>query len=345
MRLVMLTKRQELIMSIIIADYTRTAAPVASESMARNHVLGVSAATIRNDVAVLEENGYVAHPHSSAGSVPLDKAYRFHVESLEPFIDDALPHSVRTAAKRRLEDIAQNLDEWATVSAVVLSELVGNMAIATFPKARESRVRHLDVVYMQDVLAMLIVVLEQARLHRQLIRLPRPMEMRELEECTARLRSYVKGLSHREIESQVMDLTPLEEEVVGATVLMLQDEDRAVYRDHYVDGIRNLLSQPEFAGNERARRIVEGIEDGSLAETILAETPEGGVLKVMIGHENPNDVLSPLSVVVCQYGMPHHGVGAVGVVGPTRMEYPKTMAGVKFMSSAMNDLLESVYMA
>ncbi len=339
----MLTERQELILKIIIADYTRTATPIASEAVARSHGLNVSSATVRNDVAALREQGYLAHPHTSAGSVPLDKAYRFFVESVEPVTDTAIPQSARDAAQSRLQNILQNLDEWANVSAAILSELVGNMAIATFPKARETRVRHVDLVPIQDLLVMLIVVLEQARLHRQLIRLPQPMKAFELEESTARLRSYLMGHNQHEIESQQLPLTPLEEELVEATVTVLQEEEKAAYHDHYVDGIRKLLSQPEFAENERARAIVEGVEDGSLAQTILAETPDEGVLRVIIGHEHPDDTLSPLSVVVCQYGMPHRAVGALGVVGPTRMEYIRTIAGVRFLSSAMSELLESVY--
>ena len=339
----MLTKRQELILNIIVADYTRTATPIASEAVARSEGLDVSSATVRNDVAALREQGYLANPHTSAGSVPLDKAYRFFVESIEPVTDTAIPQSARESARRQLQNILQNLDEWANVSAAVLSGLVGNMAIATFPKARETRVRYIDLVPIQDLLVMLIVVLEQARLHRQLIRLPHPMEAYEIEESTARLRSYMLGHNQREIESQQVPLTPLEEELVEATVTVLQEEERASYHDHYVDGMRNLLSQPEFAENERARAIVEGVEDGSLAQTILAETPEGGVLRVIIGHEHPDDALSPLSVVVCQYGMPHRAVGALGVVGPTRMEYIRTIAGVRFLSAAMSELLESVY--
>lgn len=339
----MLTERQELILKIIVADYTRTATPIASEAVARSEGLDVSSATVRNDVAALREQGYLANPHTSAGSVPLDKAYRFFVESIEPVTDAAIPHSARESARRQLQSILQNLDEWANVSAAALSGLVGNMAIATFPKARETRVRYIDLVPIQDLLVMLIVVLEQARLHRQLIRLPHPMDAYEIEESTARLRSYMLGHNQREIESQQVPLTPLEEELVEATVTVLQEEERVAYHDHYVDGMRNLLSQPEFAENERARAIVEGVEDGSLAQTILAETPEGGVLRVIIGHEHPDDALSPLSVVVCQYGMPHRAVGALGVVGPTRMEYIRTIAGVRFLSAAMSELLESVY--
>ena len=339
----MLTERQELILKIIVADYTRTATPIASDAVARSQGLSVSSATVRNDVAVLKEQGYLANPHTSAGSVPLDKAYRFFVESIEPVTDSAIPQNARDRAQVRLQNILQNLDEWANVSAAVLAGLVGNMAIATFPKSRETRVRYLDLVPMQDLLVMLIVVLEQARLHRQLIRLPQPMDAYELEESTARLRSYLMGHNQREIASQQLPLTPLEEELVEATVTVLQEEEKAAYHDHYVDGMRNLLSQPEFAENERARSIVEGVEDGSLAQTILSETPEGGVVRVIIGHEHPDDALSPLSVVVCQYGLPHRAVGALGVVGPTRMEYIRTIAGVRFLSSAMSELLESVY--
>ena len=341
----MLTLRQELILRVIVDDYTRAAAPVASEAIARSRGLGVSSATIRNDVSVLEDGGYIARPHSSAGSVPLDKAYRLYVESLQPQADADIPPAARAAAKTRIEEIAQNPDDWANISASALSALVGNLAIATVPKARESRVRHLDLVRLQEALVMLILVMEQARLRRQLIRLPHPVRDGELEESTARLRSYLTGHSHQEIESQDMRLSPIEEELVGAAVTALQEEDKAAYQRHYVDGLRNLLSQPEFAENERARAVVEGVEDGSLAQTILAETPDGGVVKVIIGQENPDDVLFPMSVVVCQYGAPHRAVGAVGVVGPTRMQYSKTIASVQFISAEMNDLLEAVHMA
>ena len=341
----MLTKRQELILKIIVAGYTHTAQPVASEAVARSSELSVSSATVRNDVAVLKDMGYLANPHTSAGSVPLDKAYRFFVESIEPVTASTLPQSARERAQERLQRILHNLDEWANVSAAVLSGLAGNLAIATFPKSHETRVRHIDLVRIEDLIVMLIVALEQARLHRQLIRLPHPLAVGELEESAARLRSYLMGHDQHEIGALDMQLTPLEEELVGATVAALQEEERAAYRDHYVDGIRNLLSQPEFAENERARAIVEGVEDGSLAQTILSETPESGVVRVIIGHEYPDDALAPLSVVVCQYGLPQRAVGALGVVGPTRMEYTRTIAGVRFVSAAMNELLENVYVA
>lgn len=340
----MLTKRRELILKFIVEDYIRTAQPVASEAIVRSHDLAVSSATVRNEVAELEEDGYITRPHTSAGSVPLDKAYRFYVESLSDS-DNAptIPPQVRWSIRKQFLEVERDVDEWASVAANVLARLVGNLAIATFPRARETRVRHLELVHLRDVLALLIVVLEQARLRRQLIRLKQPIEQSALEELGNKMNSYLAGRTRREIEAREIPLSPLEEELVNATVLVLREEEQAAYREHYVDGLRNLLSQPEFARNERARAIVQGIEDGSLVQAVLQETPDGPVVRVIIGQENRGDMLWPLSVVICQYGIPREAVGAVGVVGPTRMEYSKTIAGVRFMSSMMSDLVHTVH--
>ncbi|MCI0812541.1 MAG: hypothetical protein J4N27_01500, partial [Chloroflexi bacterium] len=191
---------------------------------------------------------------------------------------------------------------------------------------------------------MLIIVLEQTRLRRQLIRLDTPTDLTEIEGSASRLRGNLKGLSRSEIESREMILSPLERELVNATMSVLREEDKADYRDHYVDGLRNLLSQPEFVENDMTRAIVEGIEDGSLVEAILGETPDGDVVRVIIGQENRGDMLWPLSIVVSRYGIPNEAMGSVGVLGPTRMEYSRTISGVRFVSSAMSDLVDSVYM-
>ena len=338
----MLTPRQETILNLIVDDHIRTAAPVASETIARLPDLAVSPATIRNEVGCLEDAGYITRPHPSAGSVPADKAYRLYVESLANVAAEDIPARVRRRVRKDLSEVERDVDEWANVAAGVLARIVGNLAIATFPKAKESRVRHLELVYLQNVLAMLIVVLEEARLARQLIRLKRPVEPSELEASTNKVKKELVGLTRREIESKVMDLSPLEGELVEAATMVLKEEDRAANRDHYVDGLRNILGQPEFAENEKVRALVERVEDGSLVNAVLAEAPEGDVVRVVIGQENRGDVLWPLSVVICQYGIPDEAVGAVGAVGPTRMEYSRTIPRVKFMASVMSELVEVV---
>lgn len=336
----MITKRQETVLQIIVDDYIKTASPIASDRIVRNNDLGVSPATIRNDVATLEDAGYITRPHTSAGSVPLDKAYRFYVEAQLPDEIEHIPLRARSRMRSQLSEVEQDVDVWATVAAELLAELAGNMAVATFPRSKESRVKHLELVPLQDMLLMLIVVLGQARLRRQLIRLEEPLNPSELEATTNKMNAQLTGLSRREINAKVMDLTPFEKDLAIATSAILMEEEKAAYRDHYVNGLRNLLNQPEFSENEKMRSVVSGVEDGSLIEAILKEAPEGRIVRVVIGQENDGDLLWPMSIVICQYGIPDQAVGAVGIIGPTRMEYPKAISGVKFMSALMSDLVE-----
>ncbi len=338
----MVTPRQETILNIIVSNYIRSASPIASDQIVGNYDLGVSSATVRNEVGELEEAGFLSRRHTSAGAIPEDKAYRFYVESIMGVEEGHISPRTRASVRKQLIDVEREIDDWANVAAGILAGLVGNMAIATFPRAKESRIRHLELVHLQDLASMLIVVLEQARLRRQIIRLKEPVDLAELESSSNKVKSEIVGLTRKEIQSKVMNLTPLEESLLEAINSILTEEDRNIYRDSYVDGLRNLLGQPEFAENEKVRALVEGIEGGSLVQAILDETPQGEVVRVVIGRENRDDALQPLSVVICQYGIPDEVVGSVSAVGPTRMEYSKAIAGVKFISSVMSDLVEGV---
>ena len=171
-----LTDREEKILNLIVDDYIRTSTPIASESLVRNHALGVSSATIRNDVAELEQGGYITRPHPSAGSIPLDKGYRLYVETVASAQPSRISPSRRASIRRQLLEAERDIDEWTRVAAAILARLVDNMAIATSPRAREARVKHVDLVFLQDFMALLIVVFEQARLRRQLIRLKEPAD-------------------------------------------------------------------------------------------------------------------------------------------------------------------------
>jgi heat-inducible transcriptional repressor len=334
-----LTERKKTILNLIVGDYIQAAAPIASESIARKHDLGVSPATIRNDVAELEDEGYITRPHPSAGSVPMDKGYRLYVETDVGMKGGRISRQVSASIRKQLIEVESDIDGWTSVASEALAGLVGNMAIATFPKAREARVRHIDLVPLQDLLALLIVVCGQARLRRQLIRLKEP---EDLQQTANRVQEKLVGHTWREIESSDMALSSFEEELVATTVLILRDEDQAEYLDHYLNGLRNLLAQPEFAEKERISAFIERIEDGSLVRAILDEAPETAVVRVVIGQENRGDMLRPLSVVIGRYGIPGEAAGAVGAVGPVRMHYTKTIAGVELMASVMSELVESV---
>ena len=339
----MVTERQKHILRYIVSDYVHDATPISSESLARNHHLGVSPATVRNEVAALEEQGYISRPHTSAGSVPEDKAYRLYVESFVSNKIDRMPSHARETISSRFADVRDDVDSWGNVAATLIAQLMGNLGIATFPKTSESRVRHLELVPLQDVLAMVIVVLEQAKLRKQILRFDSPVDRSHLESMSTRLRNHLIGLTHAEIAEQAMSLTTPERLAVEATIDMLQEEDSSGHDDHYVSGLRNLLDQPEFVDYENVRPIIHGIEDGSLVEAALEEAPVGQVVRVVIGQEHEGDVLRPLSVVICRYGVPSRALGTLGLIGPTRMEYDQAISGVRFISTIMDRMAESVY--
>ena len=340
----MVTERQKLILRHIVDDYIHDAAPISSESLARGHRLGVSSATVRNEVAALEELGFISRPHPSAGSVPDDRAYRLYVESLLSDAARRVPSRARDAIEARLMGARDDIDLWGSGAAAILAQMVGNLGIATPPKTSVARVRHLELVPVRDILALLIVVMEQAKLRKQLLRFDRAVAADELESMSARIRARVLGLSRREIAVRPRGgLSDPERQAMDAAMDILKAEDAAQTDDHFVSGIRNLLDQPEFADYRAARPIIHGVEDGGLIAAVLDEAPAGRIVRVVIGREHRGEALKPLSVVICRYGMPGRALGIVGALGPTRMEYARAISGVALVSSIMNSMVESLY--
>ena len=225
----MLTARRKEILNLIVADYVKSATPVASEAIVRNHDLGVSPATIRNEVAALEDEGYIVRPHLSAGSVPSEKGYRLYVETFESAPTWRLPSRAKVKVRNKLSEVERDIDEWTSSAAAILASLVGNMAIASFPKAREAKLKHVEIVRLQDFLVLLILVFEQARLRRQLVRIQIPIAAAELQSSSNKLSSQLQGLTWRQIEGKDMELNAFERELLEATVLMLRQEDRATW--------------------------------------------------------------------------------------------------------------------
>ncbi len=340
----MVTTRQRKILNVLVEDYVRTVAPVGSETIVRKHDLGVSSATVRNELAELEEAGYISRPHQSSGAVPEDRAYRMYVESLTESWRDGPPPSVRQSVRNRLIQAEGDVDNWASAAAELLAGLVGNMAVATFPMSEESRVRHFELVSMQELTALLILVFGQARLGKHIVRLPAPLEQSDLDAMASRIRGRITGLSKREILSLERDDrgSDFEDDLLSTTASMLDAEDKSSRRDHYVDGLKNLLNQPELAEGDSLRGVVGSLEDGSLIHAILDASPGEGTVKVIIGQENQGDFLRPFTVVICGYGVPGQAFGVVSALGPRRMEYSRTIGGVRFVSNVMSELVEGV---
>jgi len=337
----MLRPRTESVLKILINEYITTVTPVASEDIVQRLAQRVSPATIRNEMSELEDEGYITRPHISAGGVPSDKGYRFYVESLEDTPE--LPVSVQQHIREQFSRAQRDQEAWIHLAASVLARVTDNLAIVTFPHAASSTLKYIQLVYLQEFLALLIVVFREARLKQQLLPLAEVTNQSALTEVANKLNENLTGLTFSSIQKVQLELTPLEEMVKADTISILKDVDAEAAFDHYVDGLRLLLSQPEFSESRRAQEVVEILEERVLLRSILSETPEQGSMGVFIGEENQEEPLRSFGVIVSQYGIPNEASGTISVIGPTRMEYGNVIGGVKFFSSFLSELVSGVH--
>ncbi|MBM3941915.1 MAG: heat-inducible transcription repressor HrcA [SAR202 cluster bacterium] len=337
----MLSERARTILNILVDEYIHTAAPVASEEIARRSPTRVSPATVRNAMSQLTEAGYISRPHISAGGVPSDLGYRHYVESLrEPL---ALPAGLQRQIRRQLSQVNPATEVWVQRCATVLSSITANLAIVTMPRPSVPRLKHIQLVYLEQFLALLIIVLQGTRLMRRLLPLDEPVTQDMLSQAADRLNDSFQGLGWEDIETLPGEFSPLEDRVRRDTALMLREADRFTVPEHYVDGLRRLLQQPEFSQGGKARELVEMLEERVLLEKVLSETPGAGDVAVYIGGENRQEPLRPYGVVVCQYGIPFRASGTICVIGPTRMGYVEAIGGVSFLASLLNQLVAELY--
>jgi heat-inducible transcriptional repressor len=332
-----LTPRREAVLSIIVSEYIATVLPVASETIFRNYELGVSPATIRNDMAFLEEAGYITRPYTSSGSVPLDKGYRHYVESLAK--EAELPLEEQYRIRKLFYEVEEEFERWLKLAATIAAHLVRNAVLVTSPKPRQCRFRHLELVALQEFVALMVLVLSEAILKRQLLSFEEPVTQERLTRVANKLNVAYSGLSSSEISTKKLELSP-EEGLVRETVLdIMSAEDELEYEEPYLDGLRLMLGQPEFAQKARMLSIMELMETKEWFSSAFSLRSSDVGVQVVIGEENRDETLRDLSLVFSRYGIPGRVGGTIGVIGPTRMDYCRAISTVGYMSGILSDLV------
>ncbi|HUF53471.1 MAG TPA: heat-inducible transcriptional repressor HrcA [Dehalococcoidia bacterium] len=337
----MLTERRKQLLQYIVEEYVQTAQPVGSQAIVKKYQLPFSSATIRNEMGALEDAGFIAQPHTSAGRVPTDAGYRFYVETL--MHEDRLSDELQQTIRHQFHQAARELEEWARLAAAILSARLQNAAVVTTPHSPEPRVRWVELVGVHDYLALLVVVLQEARVLQQTLQLERPFTQDELTKLARQLNDAIAGKTAAEIREQKLELTAAETTVRKATADLLQSADELAPEPSFMEGVRDLLRQPEFTQGERIVQLLEVFEERNLARAIPASV-EGGNVTIVIGGEHPIDEMRLCSVVTTRYGGPDGLRGMLSVVGPTRMDYGRNVAMVRYMSRLMEELL-GVYFA
>jgi heat-inducible transcriptional repressor len=341
-----LTERRAAVLQLIIDDYVRSAVPVGSENIVKTHGLGLSSATLRNEMARLEEDGYISHPHTSAGRIPSDKGYRYYVETLMQ--DRDIPDEEKLRILHQFHQSAMELSEWLRLGASVLAQAASNLAVVTAPRAPEAKLKHIQLIELNETAALLVLVTEDIKLHQQVVSLPEPLGQEELNRLAGRLNERLAGKGVAAIRSDprssLVRNTSIEDGVTGIVADILSLEDSAQYAEPHLEGIGNVLRQPEFSRSDRMLDVLEALEERNLAKVIPFETIADEGVTVIIGAENRRDAMRDCSVVIARYSAGEGGPsGALAVVGPTRMQYPRAIAAVRYLGSLMSDLMAKLY--
>ncbi len=337
-----LAERRRRILNIVIQEYVQTAQPVGSGTIAQNYDLGVSPATIRNDLAFLEEEGLLTHPHTSAGRIPTDAGYRYFVQHL--LTESELPHDERRAIRSQFQQARQELDQWLRLSTSVLARTSQSAALATAPRAARSHFKHLELVGIHDTKVLLVLVLQDGTVKQQLLDLDQPMEQRELSLASNELNEELARADAEAITSKAVLLAPFARQVALLISEVMERIDNHISGQIYRDGLVQILEAPDFAGGEHVRKIVRVFEQRTLLEQVLGEYPDNATgIQVMIAGEGRYAELQDISLVIGRYGVSDRATGVVGVIGPLRMPYGRTISAVRFVSGLMSEMVEDIY--
>jgi heat-inducible transcriptional repressor len=342
----MLTERQSRILELVISEYVETATPVASQLIGRKYPLGASPATIRSEMAGLEELGYLSHKHTSSGRVPTTRGYRLYVERL--MREEQLPVEAQRTIQHQFFQVDRGEEAWLHLAASILARAVQNAAVVTTPRTRACRLKHIELVGLHERTMLLLLVLDQGRVKQQIVALDEPYSQEELATIGARLNNQFNDSAAGEIDEKQVELSPIEGAVIDTVRTIMRAVDGGGYDEAYLEGLRHLIGQPEFADSERALGLLELLDERSLSRTIPLRSLAGEGVRVIIGADSPGlagaaDAMRECSVVIGSYGAPGVALGAVAVVGPTRMRYSSTVSTVRYLSKLLTELITEDY--
>ncbi|MET8997513.1 heat-inducible transcriptional repressor HrcA [Amycolatopsis sp. Hca4] len=328
------------VLRAIVADYVSNQEPVGSKAIVERHNLGVSSATVRNDMATLEEEGYITQPHTSAGRVPTDKGYRLFVDRLSEI--KPLSSAERRAITTFL-DSGTDLDDVLKRSVRLLAQLTRQVAVVQYPMLTNAKVRHLEVVPLTPARLMLVLITDNGRVDQRTVDLGDVITEEDVARLRTVLNAAMAGRRLNDAAARVAELPEkspggLRDVLIRVTTVLVESlaehpEERLV-----LGGTANLTRNvADFPGS--LRQVLEALEEQVVVLKLLAAARNPGAITVRIGEENEDEQMRSTSVVSIGYGRDDVVLGGMGVVGPTRMDYPGTIAAVRAVANYVGQIL------
>ncbi len=335
-----LSERQKFILALVIHDYIESAQPVGSARLVEHFGLDVSSATVRNELSFLTEAGFLRQPHTSAGRVPTEEGYRYFVRQLMGQTD--LPDPTKRTISHQFYQAGQDVDRWMRLAASVLAHQSQAASLVTAPRPEKARFKHLELISTHGRQVLMVIVFAGGEVSQQMLALAEPVSQEQLSEAASHINSLCQGMDGEGIASISGQMDALEMDVLKLIRSEMERTRNMLTGEVYRDGLTNVLAEPEFAEAGAARKALRVLEERSVLEDLLtrslSNTDVGGV-QVLIGGEGTWEELSDCTVVLARYGNPGLATGTLGVLGPTRMAYGRTISTVRFVAGLLSDLV------
>ena len=338
-----LTERQKLILALIIRDYIETAQPIGSRYLVENYNLNVSSATVRNDMLALSETGYLRQPHTSAGRIPTEEGYRFFVRQLMGHTE--LPSTTKRTIVHQFYQAGTDIDRWMRLAASVLAHQSQAASLVTAPRSERSVFKHLELISTRGRQVLMVLVLSGGEVNQQMLTLAEPISQERLSIVAQSFNDLLLGLDNESIAALSVKFDALEQDIIKLILDDLRHTSDMLTGEIYHDGLAHVLTEPEFETTDIARNALRVFEERQLLEDLLTRTVLSNDLsgvQVLIGGEGNWEELRDFSIVLARYGAPGLATGTLGVLGPIRMPYGRTISTVRFVASLLSDLVEDI---
>jgi heat-inducible transcriptional repressor len=334
--------RKRLILNAIIKDYIQNAEPVGSRTLAKKYEMGLSSATIRNEMADLEDLGYLEQPHTSAGRIPSDKGYRLYVDKLMKINSPSKEEIITINSFMQLATINE-IEKIMKRTTKLLSQITKYTSAMLTPQLSKSTVKSIQLIQVtqNDVLA--VIVTDTGMIKNVLIKLPRVINDSNLIKINNMLNDKLKGLTCEDIDLSV--ITSIQNEIGGyyeilnAIIPILHESLNTLETDVYLEGATNILNYPEYNDLDKAKSLLVLMDKREILGDIFSEGQ--GKLSISIGSENEFDEMKDCSIVKASYSIGDNSIGKIGIIGPRRMNYSKVIGILNCLVDVLNDVLKS----
>jgi heat-inducible transcriptional repressor len=337
----MLDVRKAAILRAIVRDYVKNGQPIGSEALARKHRLRVSPATIRNEMGILEELGYISQPHTSAGRIPTDLGYRWFIDNWPgatwPELSVQEQRAIDVVTRGEFGGLEDVLDS----TSHILSEVTEATAVVVAPPARKNKLNRLELLSRSKRRATLLLIADTGVVKQGVVEFATNRTSESLNELSRVLNERLDGVAFEDLASDVLSIpgvTQKDSTLLAGAIQKILDSD--VEEKIYRGGTANILSPDKFSDLSTAHDVVGALERPSLLGSLLETVRQAGGILVYIGDEVPVEQMRACAVIFAPYAAGSDRLGTLGVIGPTRMDYPHTISAVESVARALSKLLD-----